>query len=348
MTAPRVTVLMPVYNGAHYLADSIRSILGQTFSDFEFLIIDDGSTDESVAIIQGIDDPRIRLVHNGSNLGISASLNRGLDLARGEFVARMDADDISRPERLACQVRFMDANPLVGVCGSWVRFISKADNRVWKLPENAEEIRCWQFYAVGVAHPSVMMRRLSFVERGLYYDPDYKHIEDYELWGRAIRYMEFANIQKVLLDYRISPGQICAQYSTEQLAKVVPLRLQRVMELGLKPTSAEQELHETIINNSVPPDRVVLDRAEQWLLRLASANRTSGTYPADCFSLRLLDIWFAICLSLADTPVSSWRKCLQSPLWSDLNVSAWYRLRALGVWILRKGLWETILGSRHV
>ncbi len=339
---------MPVYNAAPYLLESVRSILEQTFTDFEFLIVDDGSTDGSAAIIQGFGDPRIRLVHNGTNLGLVASLNRGLDLARGEFIARMDADDISRPERLACQVDFMAAHPQVGVCGSWVRFFPRGSNEVWKLPEGAEEIRCWQFHTVGVAHPSVMMRRQLFVELGLYYDPDYRHIEDYELWGRAMPYMDFANIQKVLLDYRISPGQICTSYGVEQLEKVAPLRLQRVIELGLEPTLAEQELHEMVMNNGVPPDRVALDRAELWLLRLESANRASGTYPAVCFSRRLLDIWFSICLSLADASVCSCRRCVASPLWNTASTSQWQRLRALGAWVVRRGVWETIRGLGHV
>lgn len=333
---PRVTVLMPVYNCAPYLAEAMQSILRQTFTDFEFLIIDDGSTDESVAIIQGFQDSRIRLIHNGTNIGLVASLNKGLELAKGEFIARMDADDISRPERLACQVSFMDVNPLVGVCGSWVQFFPKANNNVWKLPKRSEEIRCWQFHTVGVAHPAVMMRRQLFVEHGLLYDPQYRHIEDFELWGRAIRHMDFANIQKVLLDYRISPGQICALHGAEQLAAMAPLRLQMVRELGIEPTQDEQKLHEMIMNNAIPPESEYLDRSEQWLKQLKSANRTTGTYPVDCFSRRLLDIWFSICITLADTSACSLRRCLMSPLWSAVSAPTWLRIRACGAWAVRK------------
>lgn len=345
---PRVTVLMPVYNGASYLAEAMQSILRQTFTDFEFLIIDDGSTDESVAIIQGFQDTRIRLVHNGTNLGLVGSLNKGLGLARGAYIARMDADDISRAERLACQVSFMDENPMVGVCGSWVQFFPKANNKIWKLPESLEEIRCWQFHTVGVAHPSVLMRRQFFVNHGLLYDPQYRHIEDFELWGRAIRHMDFANIQKVLLDYRISPGQICALHGAEQLAAMAPLRLQMVRELGIEPTQDEQKLHEMIMNNAIPPESEYLDRSEQWLKQLKSANRTTGTYPVECFSRRLLDIWFSNCVSLADASACSLIRCLMSPLWSTVDASALHRVRALGAWTIQKGLWETIWGQRLV
>lgn len=336
MTAPRVTVLMPVYNGSQYLKDAIDSILGQTFQDFHFLIINDGSTDNSVNIIESYSDQRINLVHNDRNLGLVASLNKGLTHAQGEYVARMDADDISRPERLACQVSFMDANPLVGVCGCWVKYLSRENNSVWKLPENSEEIRCWQFHTVGVAHPSVMMRRQFFSENELFYDPYHRHIEDYELWGRAIRYMEFANIQKVLLDYRISAGQICAKNGAEQRAAMAPLRLQRVRELGIEPTPDQQRLHEIIMNSAITSELVSLDRIEVWLMQLEAANRAINIYPVSLFSRRLLDIWFSICLALADISACKLSRCLNSPLWTAVNSSTWHQARAVGAWMIRK------------
>lgn len=334
MSFPRVTVLMPVYNSERYLRKSIESILGQTFTDFEFLIINDGSTDNSARIIQSYSDPRICFVNNDTNLGVTVTLNKGLVNAQGEYVARMDADDISRPERLALQVDFMDANLQVGVCGSWVQYFPSSG--IWKLPRESEEIRCWLFHTVGVAHPSVMMRRQLFAECGLLYDPRYRYAQDYELWSRAIRSMDFANIQKVLLDYRVSPEQICATRGTEQLMAVAPLRLQRVRELGIDPTPDQQQLHEIIMNGVVPTELLQLDRAEQWLMQLESANRETGMYPAHYFSRRLLDIWFSICTVLADSSVCTLRRCLMSPLWSTVNHSAWHQARAFGAWIVRK------------
>jgi hypothetical protein len=336
MNAPRVTVLMSVYNGERYLREAMESILAQTFADFQFLIINDGSTDSSVEIIQSYIDNRICLIHNDANMGLTASLNKGLEFSQGDYIARMDADDISRPERLALQVRFMDANPKVGVCGSWVQFISKANKSIWKLPEKTEEIRCWQFHTVGVAHPTVMIRRQDFIQHGLLYDPHYRYAQDYELWGRAIRYTEFTNIQKVLLDYRLSSDQICATHGAEQLAAVAPLRLQRVRELGIEPTSDQQQLHEMIMNGVVLSEPEQLDRAELWLQQLDWANRSVGTYTVDLFTRRLLDIWFSICVALADTSACSLRRCVMSPLWTAGNVPSWHRARAIGAWIARK------------
>ena len=118
---PTVTVLLSVYNGERYLRESIESILNQTFTDFEFLIINDGSTDDSRRIISSYDDPRIQLIDNEQNIGLSQSLNKGLKLARGTYIARQDADDISEPERLAKQVSYMDRNPHIALLGSWYR-----------------------------------------------------------------------------------------------------------------------------------------------------------------------------------------------------------------------------------
>src|SRR5271170_5563678 len=121
MMTKLVTVLMPVHNGERYLAEAIESVLGQSAGDLELLIVDDGSTDRSAEICRDYRDPRIRLVQNPTHLGIVASLNRGLDLAAGAYVARMDSDDISLPERLEKQIRLLDENPEVGVCGAGIQ-----------------------------------------------------------------------------------------------------------------------------------------------------------------------------------------------------------------------------------
>ncbi len=337
MRAPRVTVLMAVYNGERYLREAMESVLAQTFADFEFLVVDDGSTDASAQIIASYADPRVRPVRNRANLGLVASLNRGLELARGEYVARMDADDISRPERLSHQVRFMEVHPGVGVCGSWVQFFP--DRYIWKLPRSSEEIRCRQFSIVGVAHPSVMLRRRLFVEHGLFYSPGFPYLEDFELWDRALKHMEFANIQEVLLDYRISPGQISTLHRAEQLAAVAPMRLQKVRELGLDPTAPLQQLHEQVFNCTLPVESDAVDRAEQWLLQLQAANSSAKVYDGRCFGQWLLHIWFSACLSIGDESVCPLSRCLGSPLWSACDASPLRLLQALGAWVARKEFW---------
>jgi len=125
---PTVSVLMPVFNGEQFLRPAMNSILNQTFTDFEFIIVDDGSTDHSREILNSYTDSRVRLICNESNIGLTDSLNRGLEAASGNYIARMDQDDISLPERLAKQVAFMDSHPEVGVCGTWAKDIDQTDS----------------------------------------------------------------------------------------------------------------------------------------------------------------------------------------------------------------------------
>ena len=296
-SSPLVTVLMPVYNAAPYLAEAVESILSQTLTDFEFLVVDDGSTDDSVEILRQYNDPRIRIIRNLGNLGIARALNRGLEEAAGRYVARMDADDISRPGRLARQLAFMEANPATGLCGSWVRFFPYPERYTWKLPATSAEIRCRQFHTVGVAHPTVFFRRELFARHGLTYDPAYPLLEDYELWGRALRHTEFANIQEVLLDYRISGSQITTAHRSAQLERAEALRRERVEELGITPSLQERSLHESVVNCRPPGDEHFFERAEEWLLRLIETNRAAGLYDPVLFARQMYELWYGLCAS---------------------------------------------------
>ncbi len=158
---PKVSVLMPVYNGALFLRSAIESILNQSFVDLELLIIDDGSTDSSADIIHSFDDLRIRYIKNEENLGIVKSLNKGLTLARGIYIARMDADDISLPQRLQRQVDFLDANPETGICGSNAITIDSEGNRqrLWFYAEKPENVLISRTFVCPFLHPTIMARK---------------------------------------------------------------------------------------------------------------------------------------------------------------------------------------------
>jgi glycosyltransferase involved in cell wall biosynthesis len=195
-TSPKVSVVLPVYNSAAHLAEAVRSILTQTFRDFECMIINDGSTDQSAEIVRSFRDSRMVLVDNLANSGLVAALNQGLDLARGEYVARMDADDIALPERL---VGFMDAHPEVGVLGTWFQSFGTHDY-VCRHPRRVRYLDLLAGCAIG--HSTVMLRKAAFDRHRLRYDPAYEACEDYELWARAICHMELANLPEVLLRYR--------------------------------------------------------------------------------------------------------------------------------------------------
>lgn len=215
--APRISVLMPAYNAEKHISQAIESILNQTFKNFEFIIINDGSTDNTVNIINSYHDNRILLIDNKQNMGLVTVLNQGLKLARGEYIARMDADDISLPDRFMKQIKYMDRHPKVGILGSWFNIFGEKINRVEKklrLPKLADMIK-----TSPVGHPTVMLRKKFFDKYHLQYDPVYSHAEDYELWIRAIKYMKIANLPEVLLNYRWTEGNVSYIHEKEQILK---------------------------------------------------------------------------------------------------------------------------------
>ena len=205
MSDPKLTVLMPVYNAASFLREAIESILQQTFRDFEFLIIDDGSTDESIAIIKSYNDPRIRFIQNENNAGIAATLNRGIELASCELIARMDADDISYPVRLQKQYDYMMRDPACALLSTWCRVVT-AERKHVRLERYTSRFfyynltfECW------IYHPTVMFRKTAVKEVGMYSKP---YSEDYDLFWKLAQKFPIANLSETLLDYRLSPTSL--------------------------------------------------------------------------------------------------------------------------------------------
>jgi glycosyltransferase involved in cell wall biosynthesis len=196
---------MPVYNAEKYLRVAIESILGQTFSDFEFLIIDDGSTDQSVAIIQSYQDPRIRFYQNATNLGISCTLNRGIELSTTGLIARMDADDISYPERLEKQLNYMDTHPECGLVSCSVRVIAEDGRFIRQDKFNSDHYYYNLTFICWIYHPSVLYQKKVVKEAGVY---SVTYSEDFELFWQISRRSKIYNLPEVLLDYRVTKGSL--------------------------------------------------------------------------------------------------------------------------------------------
>lgn len=205
--APQVTVLMPVRNGAAHLAPALASIFAQTFADFELLVIDDGSTDATADILRACRDPRLRVVENAAALGLVPSLNRGLELARGELVARQDHDDVSRADRLEMQVAFLRRQPDVALVGSEAWAMDEQGRRGARMlrPLSAEGVRWYLCFDNAFIHSSVMFRREVIARELGGYRPSL-HSEDYELWSRLARVRPTANLPEPLLSFREHTG----------------------------------------------------------------------------------------------------------------------------------------------
>jgi glycosyltransferase involved in cell wall biosynthesis len=207
MESPIATVLMPVYNAAPFLHQSIESILSQTYTNFVFLIIDDGSSDKSVEIISSYRDPRITLLSNGKNLGLIETLNKGVDFTKTKYSIRQDADDYSHPERIYRLVDYMEEHPQYTICSS--NYQNFGDNQqVVTKPREHDSIKIMSLSRCPLAHCASIIRVDDFKKNSLYYRSEFLHAEDYDMLARACHKVHLYNIQEVLYYYRCHESQV--------------------------------------------------------------------------------------------------------------------------------------------
>jgi glycosyltransferase involved in cell wall biosynthesis len=239
---PRVTVLLPVHNGAEYLRESIHSVLTQTFTSFELLIVDDGSTDATPTIIESFDEPRLVVVRNDTALGVARSLNRGLHAARGEYIARLDADDLCQSKRLATQIAFFERAPDAGALGTGYVKIDSAGRSLGPrgAPTDPIDVRWRLLFHNPLVHSTMMIRKSAFDALGGFFesesgeDPRSRFAEDYEMWCRIAKRMPIGTLQDALVLKRMhqasinhtsssrSKFQVAVDY-TREVAATVPL-----------------------------------------------------------------------------------------------------------------------------
>ena len=278
---PKISVVMPAYNAEKYIAQAIDSILGQSYRDFEFLILNDCSTDGTEAIISAYNDPRIVYLKNDKNMGVAATLNKGFAAARGEYIARMDADDISLPERFSLQVAFLDAHPEVTVLGTHVEcFSTEGSGPLVQYMGSSAQLRIDLLFSSALAHPSVMLRRQPILALGGY-DSHFEGMEDYELWCRVAEKSDLAVLPQVLLRYRIHPSQVTQQPSERKRQAARTLKMRQLTQLGI-PT--EGSIAETFYNYQPkqPKDLTQATLDIRFLEALLDANREKGLYDQKC------------------------------------------------------------------
>ncbi len=230
---PKVSVLVSVYNGAKYLREAMDSVLAQTFTDFEFLIVDDCSNDNSPAILKEYadKDKRLRVITNEFNLGLTKNLNKMIREARGEYLARFDADDVCLPERFKKQVEFLDTYPKVGLVSLWAEIIDGEGKhlRDLKYPTTDKDLRAALIQYNPFFHPGLMMRKNACVEAGLY-DESWRFAQDYELYFRIAKKWELANVPEILLRYRETGGSITGSKNKLQVGFVLKAKKKAIRE----------------------------------------------------------------------------------------------------------------------
>lgn len=293
MSVPKVSVLLPVYNGSLYLRSAIESIMSQDFRDYELLIVDDGSKDNSRDIVQSYDDTRIKLIVNERNLGLSRTLNRGLAVARGGYVARMDADDICDPQRLSSQLIFMEANPDVAVCGCLMRSFEKP-GVVYHFPKT-QETHFHLLYGPPVAHPTAMVRSSVLKKYDLSYNPLFSSAQDYDLWSRLADVAKIANLDSVLMSYRSHIGQISNQRRSEQNSFADIVRKRELKKLGIVADDYELANHIKFFRGEFERNRQLLSFSKRWIDALLVANESTERFPSQLFRSYLSRKWLTLC-----------------------------------------------------
>ncbi|GIV33728.1 MAG: hypothetical protein KatS3mg031_1263 [Chitinophagales bacterium] len=305
---------MPVYNAAAYVAEAVQSILDQTFSDFELLIIDDGSTDPSLQVIQAFNDSRIRLIRNETNLKLIATLNKGLEHARGKYIARMDADDVSTPERLAVQVAFMEKNPEVGVCGSWFETFGNG-KKIVRYPEKDADIRLMLLYQTPFCHPAVLFRKALFDQYHTRFNPEFVHAEDYEVWVRLADKTRFANIPRVLLRYRIHPGSVSSTHTFVQQRNTLSIIRQAFQKAGTTVNEEEIALFRDVAYSHFRSDTEFILAAERLLLRLIAGNQKTHFIPEQTLIQFATGKWYHLCYNSLPANRGAWHIYRKSGLY---------------------------------
>ena len=247
---PSISVIMSVYHEPmEWLEMSIDSILSQTFSDFEFIIvIDDPLNNDAICLVRRKEeeDNRIVLMINEENIGLTKSLNRGLKVAKGKYVARMDADDRSYPERFAKQHMFMESHPNVILCGTSIQYVGGKGGRIQIYPTTNEEVKAEMLFNSGYSHPTIMIRHQTMLDNNIWYDEEYRQTQDFRLYETLYDLGDFANLPDVLLDYRISENQISTRLHNRQ-GNLMQMIRRRMINKWLSRIG----LHELNFNNEI-------------------------------------------------------------------------------------------------
>jgi glycosyltransferase involved in cell wall biosynthesis len=320
---PKVTVFIPVYNREQYVGKAIESILAQTFSDFEILLVDDGSTDHSVDTIRAYSDPRIRLACNEKNLGIPKTRNKGVTLARGQYMAMLDSDDRAHPERLEKQIAFLDTHPDYAQVGSWCRMMDDQGgilNKIKRQPVSSDDIHAQFLFRCAMSNRSIMARTAILQEYG--YRNDYPRCQDYELHVRLAKHYKLGNLPECLVYGRIHPQQITEQTPGLGDAKKHEIIGSQLQELGVSFSQDDLDTHLTLSRmrkSHFIPDTAYLEWSKEWLERLQQANTQTRCYAEPAFSHALSEKWLQVCWTArAKIGWAVWRYFFRSSLSKDI------------------------------
>jgi glycosyltransferase involved in cell wall biosynthesis len=299
---PLVSVVMPVYRAGIKLERSLRSILDQTFTNFEFIIICDEPSATELCILNKFQrvDSRLVVIVNPNRSGLVASLNTGISIAKGKYIARMDADDVSYPTRIETQVSYMEAHPNVGICGTAHILKSNEIIQVCSYPLNTDDIAMRLMFGTAFGHPTVMFRSDFIKTISGPYDSPFIHAEDYELWVRCVGETNMANLPDILMYIENDGNNVSSIYKQIQLEQTETIRDVAATKLGFP------------LQGNMP--------LEEWLMTLSAINRLRGRFDEVKFNKNLGEDWYNHCLMHTRDGFAAWEM-----FWNS-NLSIYARL----------------------
>ncbi|MYL30781.1 glycosyltransferase [Halobacillus halophilus] len=293
---PKISVLMSVFNDEDYIKEAIYSLIHQTYQDFEIIIIDDGSVDQTASIISSIKDPRIKLYKNKTNEGLTKNLNKAWDLSKGDLIARMDGDDISSSRRFEKQVSFFEQNKDISLLGCNSKNIG-ANKKNKSAAANHEELKCSLFLRVPFPHSGVMLRKEDFDNIGMKYDEDFKYAQDFDLWVRASRVLKFYKLPEVLLEYRIHEGQASSIHRSKGSTFDLMVRKNQVDELGIHYSEEILKLYNKALSSSKSLLSLnELQTLDTFYCEIIDQNNKKGLYDKETFKNKLGESFRIICI----------------------------------------------------
>jgi glycosyltransferase involved in cell wall biosynthesis len=294
-----VTVLLPVYNAELYLQEAVESILQQSYSDFEILAINDGSTDSSLQILASIKDDRIRIVQNPQNLGLIQTLNKGIVLAKGKYIVRADADDICLPDRIEKQVAFMENNLDIGLSGTGFGMFGEnlPLTEKGRFSADSNDIKFKHLYQIHLMHGTSIWRTSVFQDNNLEFDLEFAHAEDYELFERIGELTKLSNIPEILYHVRVHGESVSHKFDNIQEENSIRIKKRGFKRISVIANELELELFRDLCHldyfKLINREGEIANLLEQMI----DGNAKTNYFPIEYLKKRLKKLWVGLCLA---------------------------------------------------
>ena len=272
-----ISVIIPTYNRAHLIEESVQSVLKQTYKNLEILIIDGGSTDNTKEVVERIKDSRIRYIHQ-DNAGPSAARNTGLKNAQGEFIAFLDSDDLWVFDKLEIQMKIMRKHPEIGICGGELVPFGNSDGIKWNRFYEVNDIKPALMFDCALNQTALLIRSKIIKDNDIFYNTELKSAVDYDFFVRLSELTNSLNLKKILVRYRVHSNQISLQSRQNQISNAKNIRTELIKKLGIDPSQEDVEIHQSICELDFKPESEYFNKVNLWFKKIIEFNKTAKRY----------------------------------------------------------------------